>query len=122
MTITTNQKNSSSRRPSPVTDLAERRSRRRLEHLLNLRAQLAGLSAERRAHDLDDAAETYGQQLAVENAISEEFPDVYEERFPTWVTRDVELEHDAGALHFECGICQAVAKHVGLNLTPPEAA
>ena len=122
MTITTDQNDTTSRGPAPVTDLAERRRRRRLEHLLNLRTQLAGLSAERQAHDLDDAADTYGQQLAVENAISEEFPDVYGERFPVWVARDVELEHDGRSLHPGCGICQAVAKHAGLNLTPPEAA
>jgi len=104
----------------PVLD--HQRRQRRLEHLLQLRAQLAALAAERRAHDLDDAAETFGQQIAVEAAISGEFREVYLAELGNWATRDAELDHESARLSPECGICQVVAAQMGVNLTPPEAA
>lgn len=102
--------------------LDERRRRRRLEHLLDLRSRLAVLAAERRAHDLDDAIDTFGQQLAVESALSEEFPDTYAERLGDWARQDAELDHRPTQLSADCGICQAIATRGGVNLTPPEAA
>lgn len=99
------------------------RARRRRDHLLDLRGRLTALAAERLSHGVDDAMETYEQQLAVEYAIVQEFPDVHAERFPTWVQRDLALEHDPDRLQPTCGICQAVARRSGgVNLTPPEAA
>lgn len=109
--------------PDAATGLLdERRRRRRLEHLLDLRSRLAVLAAERRAHDLDDAIETFGQQLAVESAVSEEFPDTYAERIADWARQDAEREHQPPQMSADCGICQAIATRSGVNLTPPEAA
>lgn len=102
--------------------LEQRRRRRRLEHLLDLRSRLAVLAAERRAHDLDDAMDTFGQQLAVEAALSEEFPDTYSERIADWARQDAEREHQPPQMSADCGICQAIATRSGVNLTPPEAA
>ncbi|WP_344192681.1 hypothetical protein [Pedococcus aerophilus] len=102
--------------------LDERRRRRRLEHLLDLRWRLATLAVERRSHGLDDANDTFGQQLAVEIALSEEFPDIYVERLGDWARQEAELEHQPPQMSAECGICQAIASRSGVNLTPPEAA
>jgi hypothetical protein len=114
--------------PAPVGDGATivpidaLRQRRRLDYLLDLRSTLAVLSAERSAHELDDASETLGQQYAVEHAIDQEFPDVYAARFPAWARYDAELAHSPDRLSRDCGICQAIARTHGVNLTPPEAA
>jgi hypothetical protein len=111
--------------PTPDTStglLDQRRRRRRLEHLLDLRTRRAVLAAERRAHNLDDAMDTFGQQLAVESAVSEEFPDTYAERIADWARQDAEREHQPPQMSADCGICQAIATRSGVNLTPPEAA
>jgi hypothetical protein len=105
-----------------VVRLGSRRSRRRLERLLELRGKLAELSGERRSHALDDALDTFGQQMAVEQAIQDEFPEVFDERFSDWMRRDAELEHEPGVLASTCGICRVIAGRGGVNLTPPEAA
>lgn len=102
--------------------LDERRRRRRLEHLLDLRWRLATLAVERRSHGLEDANDTFGQQLAVENALGEEFPDTYIERIGDWARQEAELEHEPPQMSAERGICQAIASRSRVNLTPPEAA
>lgn len=107
---------------SPTNLEDHRRRRGHLERLLNLRSQLALVSAERQAHGIDDAGLTYGQLLSVENAIREDFPQVYEERLPRWVESDARLEHDGRLLRHDCGVCRAIARHSRINLTPPEAA
>ena len=121
MTIT-NDHPASSSGSDGVADLDARRRRQRLEYLLDLRLRLAVLSSERSSHGLEDAIETWGQQMGVERTIRAEFPDVYAEYFPKWAQYDVELEHDGRVLTRECGICQSVARHAGINLDPPEAA
>lgn len=98
------------------------RRRARLEGLLDIRARLSTLSVERRSHGLEDAMETFGQQMAVEAAIDQEFPEVFAERFGAWVAAEVQLEHDTYRMHPECGICQAIAQRAGINIDPPEAA
>lgn len=105
-----------------IGQLEERRRRRRLEHLLDVRSRLATLAVERRSHRLDDANDTFGQQLAVESAISDEFPDMYVERLGDWARHEAELEHEPPQMVANCGICQAIASRSGINLTPPEAA
>lgn len=74
-----------------VRELDAVRARRRLEHLPDLRARLAALAAERLSHGLDDAMDIYGQQLAVEHAIDQEYPEIHAERFPRWVEQDLAL-------------------------------
>jgi hypothetical protein len=105
--------------PTPIDKLARRKY---LDRLLDTRAQLAVLSSERYSHRLPDASDTYMLQLGVESEIQNEFPDVYEEKFPNWVRQDAELDHPAGQLHPDCGICRTIAVSRGVNIDPPEAA
>lgn len=105
--------------PTPIDKLARRKY---LDQLLDTRAQLAVLSSERYSHRLPDASETYMLQLGVETQIQTEFPDVYQEKFPIWVRQDAELDHPAGQLHPDCGICRTIAVSRGVNIEPPEAA
>ena len=105
-----------------VTPIDPMRRRRHLERLLDTRSALAALAAERRSHNLDDAGETFGLLLSVEAELQHEFPDVHEARFPHWVTQDAVLEHPAGTLSPDCGICRTLAVSRQINLTPPEAA
>lgn len=101
-------------------DVARRRAR--LEGLLDIRSRLSTLSVERRSHGLEDAMETFGQQMAVEAILDQEFPEVFLERLGAWVTAEAQLEHDNDRMHPECGICQAIAQRAGINVEPPEAA
>jgi hypothetical protein len=105
-----------------VVPLDVNRRRRRLEHLLDLRTQLSQLAAERRAHRLEDALDVFGQQMAVEQALEDEFPGVYAERFAAWSAAEAALAHEPTTLTEGCGICEAIASKAGINLTPPEAA
>lgn len=105
---------------SPTADLRKRRAR--LDTLLDVRWRLARLATERRSHNLDDAADTFQEQLLVEAAIGHEFPEVVDEKFPSWIESDAALEHDASVLHPECGICEAIARRAGINIVPLDAA
>ena len=99
-----------------------RRRRARLERLLDLRSTLAELNAERSSHRLDDAPEIFGQLLAIEATLSDEYPEVYLRELPRWVEQDARIEHDGSTLQPTCGICRAIAIRSGVNLTAPEAA
>lgn len=105
-----------------LIELDPARRRARLDRLLDIRFRLAAVAAERRSHGLEDAGDTYLQQLAVESTIDDEFPDEYVERFADWVDQECRLSHDPNWLNEECGICQAIAQRAGLNISPPEAA
>ena len=107
----------------PTAHPGDPRSRRaRLDSLLDIRWRMAKLAVERRSHNLDDADDTFREQLLVESTIDWEFPGVVDERFADWLEADVRLEHDAGFLHPECGICQAIAQRAGISFPPPYAA
>jgi hypothetical protein len=108
--------------PPRVSSLERHRRRRRLDHLLEVRTALSRSAAERRSHGLDDADFLYGLQLAVEEAIRDQYPDVFDERFSGWTTQEAADEHPVGVLTPGGGICEAVATDRGLNLIPPEAA
>jgi hypothetical protein len=111
--------------PDRVATAASTRLRRRqhLDHLLDVRTRLAESAAFYRAHGLDsDAEDVSMQQYVVEATIGEQFPDVYVQEWPMWVSRDAELAHDAMSLSPTCPICRAIAKRGGVNLTRPEAA
>ena len=99
------------------------RRRQHLDHLLDVRTRLAETAAFYRAHGLDgDAEDLSVQQYSVEATIGEQFPDVYVQEWPRWVTRDAELAHDAMSLSPTCPICRAIAARGGVNLIQPEAA
>ena len=119
---TTPVENGSASHAVGTTPIDQLRRRRHLDRLLDSRAQLAILASERHSHRLDDASQTYLLQLSVETEIQNEFPDVYEAKFPDWVRQDAEADHPTGYLSPECGICRAVAVSRGLNLERPTAA
>lgn len=98
------------------------RRRRQLEHLLDLRAQLAETAAAHAAHDLPDAREIARQQYAVEDSIRDGWPEVHAQRWPDWVAADARATHGAGELVAGCSICTALARRAGVNLEPPDAA
>ncbi len=103
-------------RPQTTTQ----RHRAHLDRLLEVRSQLARLVAERRSHRLDDEADVFAQQLAVEAAIRDHDRTAYEERWPHWVEADVLQEHEPTTLVSWCQLCQAVAASSGINLLRPE--
>lgn len=105
---------------SVTADPRERRAR--LDTLLDVRSRLAMLAAERRSHNLEDAIDTFQEQMHVEATIDREFPGVVDERFADWLDAEARLEHDAGFLHPECGICQVIAQRSGIAFPPPYAA
>lgn len=108
-------------RPSSLA--SDPRSRRaRLDTLLDIRWRMAKLAVERRSHNLDDAIDTFHEQLLVESTIDREFPGVVDEKFGDWIEADARLEHDAGFLHPDCGICQAIAQRAGITFPPQYAA
>ena len=105
-----------------VSSLDPWRQRRRIDRLLEVRATLSQAAAERRSHRLDDADYMYGLQLAVEDVIRDQYPETFEERFSRWTADEAASEHPVGVLTPGCGICHAMARDRGLNLTPPGAA
>jgi hypothetical protein len=108
--------------PKATSAADELQRRRRRDSLLNLRRSLAVLATERRAHQLDDAWETFDQQLAVEAVIAQDFPRVYRQQLADWATLDNLLDHDPARLSPDCGICRAIADRSGINVEPPAAA
>lgn len=98
------------------------RQDRRLAHLLELRAQLAVTAAAHHAHDLPDAGELARQQYGVEETIREGWPGVYAKRWTAWVEQDAAMLHASDTLIEDCAVCTALARHVGVNIRPPEAA
>jgi hypothetical protein len=96
--------------------------RRQLEYLLDLRWHLALAAAAHVAHNLPDGLDLQSQQYAVEDAIRVGWPDVYEERWPSWVEHDAGMLHASDVLIAECTICVALARHARINLKPPYAA
>ena len=107
---------------TPVIDLDEARTRRRRDRLIATRRVLADMAAQQRSHGLDEAEETYGLQLAVEESIRSEFPQTYWESFSGWVEAEAGAEHPRGQLTPGCPICRAIAAATGVNLMQPEAA
>ena len=57
--------------------------RRRLDQLTSARTHLATMAAQQRSHGLDDAQESFSLQLALESTLRDEFPEEYEQYFPT---------------------------------------
>jgi hypothetical protein len=107
------------RRGVPSPDVL---ARRRLGRLLETRARLAVLAAERSSHGVDDAGETLTLVFTVESEILAEFPDVHDEQFRSWLVQDAAAEHPLGVLTPSCAICRSLARDRGLNLEPLEAA
>jgi hypothetical protein len=105
-----------------VTELVTIRDRRRLDHLLDRRWQLAVTASAHHAHDLPDADELARQQYGLEAMIRDGWPDVYEKCWSTWVEQDAVMLHASDTLIDECAICTVLARHVGVNIEPPEAA
>lgn len=68
---------------------------------------MARITGCQRSHDCeDDAVQSYLQQLAVERVIEEEFPDVFDAQFNTWLTEDVRAEHRGRLDPDACFLCR----------------
>ena len=97
---------------SPVAvSLAERRRTRYLAALLAQRAHYAAISAEKAAHNMDDAAEHLQWLIAIEQAIEEQWPALYWDLLPDWAREDASLMHNPPRRHPDCGICTGA--HLG---------
>lgn len=107
---------------SAVVPLSALRARKRLSALEATRSHLATMAGQQRSHGIDDAEDSFNLQLSVETTIRDEFPDEYEDLFPTWLEKDPAAEHPTGVLTAGCGICRSIATAHGINLLPPEAA
>src|SRR5436190_1149252 len=89
---------------SQVTYLSQRRLEK-ATNLIPLRDRLAATAAAYDAHGLDGASELVDQVTDLEFTIQGLAPELYEDRWPTWVERDLELAHDASIPSADCSIC-----------------
>jgi hypothetical protein len=98
---------SSHRRPADAAgpDIAEAKSRRRLARLLDQRERLAVSAAVFEAHHLGDVDEIRRVQYAVEDAVREEYPDVYDRSLGEWFEREASLTHDGTVPLIGCPVC-----------------
>lgn len=104
---------------SPLAvSLAERRRTRYLAALLAQRAHYAAISAEKAAHDVDDAAEHLQWLIAIEQAIEEQWPQLYFDLLPDWARDDAALMHTPPRRHPDCGICTGSHLTVSADLLP----
>lgn len=92
-----------------VACIADKKRQKRVEYLLDARSELARIVGEKRSHRTDDAEGVAGVQYAVEAAICDEFPDVFDEQFATWLADDATREHAPGQINSSCSICQTIA-------------
>jgi hypothetical protein len=93
-----------------ATSLLAVKQRRRVQHLLYTRKRLAQLAAEQRAHGLDDAVELYSLQLEVEQAIFEDFPEVFDQVVWQWAEEEATAEHHPAVTADSCSLCKAIAR------------
>ena len=105
-----------------VVRLTDRKARRRRDTLLMTRRTLAIAAAEHRSHRLDDATALWSLQLAVEQTIEDEFPDIHHEQFGLWAVEECSYEHPPGVLTPGCSLCEAIAAEAQVNLEWPQAA
>jgi hypothetical protein len=105
-----------------VSSLSTLRRRYHLEHLLEMRYDLAITAVQLLSHDMDGADQVYEELLLVETQIRDQFPDTYAQSWSRWVEDDARRLHGPGVLVIDCTLCTDIAAASGLNLEEPEAA
>lgn len=105
-----------------AASLLEFKQRRRVQHLLYTRDRLMLLSAEQRAHGLDEAVELYSLQLEVEQTIADEFPDVFAAAVGQWAEDEAAAEHHPLVTSAACTLCKAIAAQRRKDQELPRAA
>ena len=101
-----------------VVSLAERRRTRYLAALLGQRSHYAAITAEKSAHDVDDAQQHLQWLIAIEQAIEEQWPQLYSDLLPDWARDDAALMHTPPRRHPDCGICTGSYLTVSADLHP----
>ena len=94
---------------SEVVSLAERRMARATT-LVAIRDRLAATIVERESHDLD-ASDLYGDLADLEAAIKLTAPQLYADRWISWVQQDTELAHDTDSPRADCTLCTVLQAH-----------
>lgn len=80
----------------------------RLVQLLDRREQLAHLAAEEEAHDLPGADASILRLIAIEEAVEQGWPDLFDELVAhEWLVADMARMHTPGEPHPSCAICAA---------------
>ena len=89
----------------------EHRLTQPLSALLAQRARFAAITAEKEAHGVLDAHDHLQWLIAIEQAIEEQWPALYDDLLPDWAREDASLMHTPPYRHPDSGICTGA--HVG---------